>query len=258
VTVKSIIAIATGILMTTQAHAAEIKVLVSTAMKAPFEQIAAQFEKATGNTVAASFGPTGGIAKRVLDGEPLDLAILGGERVADLAAANKIVPFSSVGVARSAIGVGVRPGAQRPDISSEAGFKAALLGAKGIAVTDPKSGGGSSVFFARLFDRMGLTEALKPKMRYSAAGPGGYAGTLVMKGEADFALQPIPELMAVPGLEIVGPLPGAFQNITIYTATIPASNKAEDAAKALIKALTAPDAAAVYKAKGLEPERGMP
>jgi molybdate transport system substrate-binding protein len=239
--------------MTTSVHAAEIKALVSTAMKASFEEIVAQFETSTGHNVVVTFGPTGGIAKRVLDGEALDLVILGGERVADLARENKIIPFSSIGVARSTIGVGVRNGAPRPDISSEAAFKAALLAAKGIAVTDPKSGGGSSVFFARLFAQMGLTEALKPKMRYSAAGPGGYAGTLVMKGEADFALQPIPELMAVPGLEIVGPLPGAFQNVTTYTASIPASAKQEDAAKALIKALTAPQAAAIYKAKGLEP-----
>ena len=98
-----------------------------------------------------------------------------------------------------------------------------------------------------------MAEALKPKLRYSAAGPGGYAGTLAMKGEADFALQPIPELMAVTGLEVVGPLPGAFQNITTYTACIPASTQNEEAAKALIKLLSAPAAAVIYKTKGLEP-----
>jgi molybdate transport system substrate-binding protein len=236
--------------MASAAHAAEIKAVVSTAMKAPFEQIAAQFEKDTGHKVSASFGPTGGIAKRVLGGEALDLVILGGERVPSLT--GKIEPVTT-GIARSAIGVGVKQGAPRPDISSETAFRAALLAAQGIATTDPKNGGGSAVFFAKLFEQMGLTEALKPKMRYSAAGPGGYAGALVIKGEADFALQPIPELMAVPGLEIVGPLPGAFQNVTTYTACIPASAGNADAAKALIKALTAPSAAPIYKAKGLEP-----
>ena len=236
--------------MTTGVHAAEVKAVVSTAMKASFEEIAVQFEKAGGHKVTASFGPTGGIAKHVLDGETLDLVILGGERVPDLA--GKIEP-ATTGVARSAIGVGVKQGTPKPDISSEAAFKAALLAAQGIAVTDPKSGGGSSVFFAKLFETMGLTEALKPKLRYSAAGPGGYAGTLVTRGEADFALQPIPELMAVPGIEVVGPLPGAFQNVTTYTACIPVSAKNADVAKALIKALTAPSAATAYKARGLEP-----
>lgn len=238
--------------MTTATQAADIKAVVSTAMKAPFEQVAAQFERTTGHKVAATFGPTGGIAKRVFDREALDLVILGGERVPDLAAQHKIAG-DTTGIARSAIGVGIKLGAAKPDISSEAAFKAALFAARGIAITDPRSGGGSSVFFAALFDRMGLTEALKPKLRYSSAGPGGYAGTLAVNGEADFALQPIPELMAVSGLEIVGPLPGAFQNITTYTGAIPVAATQADAARALIAALTAPAAAPFYCAKGLEP-----
>ena len=238
--------------MATGAHAAEIKALVSTAMKAPFERDRGAVREGHRPQGRGLVRADRRLAKRVLDGEALDLVILGGERVLELLRQNKI-EATTTGVARSTIGAGVKQGAPKPDISSEAAFKAALLAAKGIAVTDPKSGGGSSVFFAKLFDSMGLTEALKPKMRYSAAGPGGYAGTIVMKGEADFALQPIPELMAVPGLEIVGPLPGAFQNVTTYTASIPASAKKADAAKALVKALTAPAAAPIYKAKGLEP-----
>ena len=100
---------------------------------------------------------------------------------------------------------------------------------------------------------MGLAQSLKPKLKLAAGGPNGYAATFVARGEAEFALQPIPELMAVPGIEVVGPLPGAFQNVTTYTASIPANAKEADAAKALIKTLAAPSSAAIYRARGLEP-----
>lgn len=235
------------------AQAAEIKALVSTAMKAPFGEIAAQFEKATGHKVIATFGPTGPLTKRIAAGEIADVVILGGDSTAALLGQGKIAAGSNVAAARGMIGAGVAKGAPKPDISSEAAFKAALLAAKAIAVTDPAGGGSSGVYFSKLFEKMGLAETLKPKLKLAAGGPNGYAATFVIKGEADFAMQPIPELMAVPGIEVVGPLPGAFQNVTTYSASIPTSAKEVDAAKALIKALIAPSAAAIYKSKGLEP-----
>jgi len=242
-----------GLIFGGYAQAAEIKALVSTAMKAPFGDIAAQFEKATGHKVIATFGPTGPLTKRVADGEMADVVILGGESTAALLGQGKIVMGSNAAAARGMIGAGVAKGAPKPDISSEATFKAALLNAKAIAVTDPAGGGSSGVYFSKLFEKMGLAETLKPKLRLAAGGPNGYAATFVIKGEADFAMQPIPELLAVPGIEVVGPLPGAFQNVTTYSASIPTSAKEPDAAKALIKALTAPEAAAIYRSKGLEP-----
>ena len=248
-----IVTTALGLIIGGHPEAAEIKALVSTAMKAPFEDIAAQFEKATGHTVIATFGPSGPLTKRIADGEMADVVILGGDSTAALLSQGKIAAGSNAAAARGMIGAGVAKGAPKPDISSEAAFKAALLSAKAIAVTDPAGGGSSGVYFSKLFEKMGLTEMLKPKLRLAAGGPNGYAATFVIKGEADFAMQPIPELMAVPGIEVVGQLPGAFQNVTTYTASIPASAKEVDAAKALIKALTAPSAAATYKSKGLEP-----
>ena len=236
-----------------RADAAEIKALISTAMKAPFEEIAAQFEKATGHKVSAAYGPTGGLAKRIADGEAADMVVLGGSQTPELMKQGKLAAGSNTDIARGMIGAGVARGAPKPDISSEGAFKAALLSAKSIAVTDPAGGGSSGVYFGKLFEQMGLTQSLKPKLKLAAGGPNGYAATFVVRGEADFALQPIPELMAVPGIEIVGPLPGAFQNVTTYTASIPTSAKESDAAKALIKALAAPSSAAIYRAKGLEP-----
>jgi molybdate transport system substrate-binding protein len=254
-TQRLIAALVSGLLAATAApaDAAEIKALISTAMKAPFQEMTAQFEKATSHKVVAAYGPTGGLAKRIADGEAADLVILGGSQTPELVKQGKLTAGSTTDVARGMIGAGVAKGAAKPDISSEAAFKAALLSAKSIAVTDPASGGQSGVYFAKLFEQMGLAAALKPKLKLAAGGPEGYAGTIVAKGEAEFALQPIPELMAVPGIEIVGPLPGAFQNVTTYRAGIPANAKEAEAAKALIKFLTAPPAAEIYKAKGLEP-----
>lgn len=249
---RAIIAIAALLLAANTAGAAEIKALISTALKAPFEEIAAQFEKTTGHKVSAAYGPTGGLARRIADGEAADMVVLGSQ-TSELIKQGKLAAGSNTDIARGLIGAGVMKGAPKPDISSEAAFKAALLGAKSIAVTDPASGGGSGVYFGKLFEEMGLAQSLKPKLKLAAGGPNGYAATFVAKGEAEFALQPIPELMAVPGIEIVGPLPGAFQNVTTYTASIPTSAKEADAAKALIKALAAPSSAAIYRARGLEP-----
>jgi len=249
---RIIIALAALLLAARTANAAEIKALISTALKAPFEEIAAQFEKTTGHKVTAAYGPTGGLAKRIADGEAADMVVLGSQ-TSELMQQGKLAAGSNTDIARGMIGAGVMKGAPKPDISSEAAFKAALLSAKSIAVTDPASGGGSGVYFGKLFDQMGLTQTLKPKLKLAAGGPNGYAATFVARGEAEFALQPIPELMAVPGIEVVGPLPGAFQNVTIYTASIPVSAKEADAAKALIKALAAPSSAAIYRARGLEP-----
>jgi len=249
---RIIIALAALLLAAGTANAAEIKALISTALKAPFEEIAAQFEKTTGHKVTAAYGPTGALAKRIADGEAADIIVLG-TRTSELMKQGKLAAGSDTDIARGMIGAGVMTGAPKPDISSEAAFIAALLSAKSIAVTDPASGGGSGVYFGKLFEQMGIAQELKPKLKLAAGGPNGYAATFVARGEAEFALQPIPELMAVPGIEIVGPLPGAFQNVTTYTASIPVSAKEADAAKALIKALAAPSSAAIYRAKGLEP-----
>ena len=221
-------------------------------MKAPFIEIVAQFEKATGNKVIADYGPSGALTKRLAAGEAADMAILGGDGMATLIKQGK---FSEQGtpVAKSLIGAAVAHGAPKPDISTEEKFKAVLIAAKSVAYTDAAGGGSSGIYLGKLFDKMGLTAVLKPKAKLAAGGDHGYAGTFVANGEADIAMQPIPELMAVPGIDIVGPLPGVFQNVTTYLAGVPANAKAADAAHALIKALTASGAATIYKSKGLEP-----
>jgi molybdate transport system substrate-binding protein len=151
------------------------------------------------------------------------------------------------------IGAAVAPGAPKPDISSEDAFKRALLAAKSVAYSDAASGGASGVYLAKVFEKMGIAAALKAKAKLAAGGPDGFAGAFVANGEAEIALQPIPELMAVPGIEIVGPLPGEFQNVTTYAAGVTVFAAEPEAAEALIKFLLTPAAAAVFKAKGLAP-----
>jgi molybdate transport system substrate-binding protein len=258
---KLLLAFSIGLLLASfaDARAAEIKALISTAMKAPVEALVPQFERATGHKVVITYGPTGSLVKRIADGETTDVVILGvppintdDEGLSSLIKLRKVVG-ANVMVASSMIGAAVAKGAPKPDISTEEKFKAVLIAAKSVAYTDAASGGSSGVFLGRLFEKMGLTEMLKPKAKLAAGGPNGYAATFVAKGEAEIALQPIPELMAVPDIDIVGPLPGRFQNVTAYVARIHADAKEPAAAKALIDFLAAPTAAQVYKAKGLQP-----
>ena len=241
------------------ARAAEVKALISTAMKTSIEELVPKFERTTGHKVMIAYGPTGALAKRIAGGETADVVILGGAGIVrddeglGLLIKQRKLTGGNVAIARSMIGAAVAKGAPKPDISSEEKFKAVLLAAKSVAYTDAASGGSSGVYLGRLFERMGLTEMLRPKAKLAAGGPNGYAATFVAKGEAEIALQPIPELMAVPGIDVVGPLPGAFQNVTSYIAKIHADAKEPAAAKALIDFLAAPAAASVYKSKGLEP-----
>src|SRR5258707_6093207 len=141
VPMRVIFVIAAFLLAAGPANAAEIKALISTAMKAPFEEIAAQFEKATGHKVSAAYGPTGGLAKRIADGETADMVVVGGSQSPELMKQGKLAAGSNTDIARGMIGVGVVKGAPKPDIASEAAFKAALLDARSIGYTNPAGGG---------------------------------------------------------------------------------------------------------------------
>jgi molybdate transport system substrate-binding protein len=232
--------------------AAEIKALVTTALKTSIEDLAPQFERATGHKLRAVFGPSSVLTKRVLAGEDADFVILGGDGIDELLKQKKVLDGSNVKFARSMIGAAVARGAPKPDISSTDSFKRALLAAKSVAYTDAAGGGASGIFLAKVFERMGIADALRAKAKLAAGGPEGFAAAFVVNGEADFALQPIPELMAVPGIDIVGPLPGEFQNVTTYAAGVTVYAAEVEAAEALVKMLTTPVAAAIFKTRGLD------
>jgi molybdate transport system substrate-binding protein len=230
----------------------EIKVLSTTAMKMVFEELSPRFEHETGNRLAVTLGPSLVLEKRVGDGEAADVAILTGPGAKDLAARGKIAP-GLVDIARSYIGIAVPKGAPRPDLSSVDGFKLALLAAKSIALSKPVGGGASGVHMAKVFEQLGITEAMAAKAKYGAGGASGLAGLVVLRGEADIGIQQMAELIMVDGIDVVGPLPAAIEGVTQFTAGVPATASHAEAGRTLIAFLTTPAAKAVIKAKGLEP-----
>ena len=231
----------------------EVKVLSTTAMKLVFEALSPRYQRETGHRLSVSLGPSAQLEARLDQGEAADVAILTSAGAKQLAARGKLVAASLTDLARSAIGVGVRKGAPKPDISSAEAFKRAMLAATAIACSKPVGGGASGAHIAKVFERLGIGEAMQAKAKYGAGGVGGLSALFVARGEADIAIQQITELMMVDGIDVVGPLPADIQSITLFTAAIPNGAGHADAGRALIEFLTAPAAKAVIKAKGLEP-----
>jgi molybdate transport system substrate-binding protein len=161
----------------------------------------------------------------------------------------KVLADSTIEIARSNIGVGVRKGTPKPDISSAAAFGRALIAAKTVAYTDPAAGGASGTYLAGLLERMGIADKIEAKL--AAGGPDGLVGTIVARGDAEIGLHQIPELIAA-GVEVVGPLPAEIQKPTVYAVGIPADARYTDASKAVIAFLATPAAAAAVKAQGME------
>jgi molybdate transport system substrate-binding protein len=243
-------AVAASLLFATQAGAAEIKVLASAALASSFTDLKPMYEKASGNKVDLTLATSGALNKRIADGETADLIISTGAGIDGLVKDGKVVAGSRVDIARSGIGIAVKAGAPKPDISSPQALKAALLAAKSIAYTDPASGGASGIHFVKVLAQLGVADAVNAKAKL---GQGGLTGEFIVKGEAEMAVQQLPELKSVSGIDIVGPLPDALQSITLLSSGVLTSAKTPDAARALVAFLTSPEAIAVLKAKGLEP-----
>jgi molybdate transport system substrate-binding protein len=238
----------------TRVAAADVKVLSTTALTSVLQELAPQFERTTGHKISLTFATAATLAKRIADGESADVAVLTPGAIEDLTTKGKIVAGSSIALARSGIGVAVRAGAPKPDISSPEALKQALLAAKSVAYSDPASGGASGVHFAKVLERLGIAAEVAAKATLSQGGSGGLVGDLIVKGDAEIGVQQVPELMAVSGIDIVGPLPGDLQNVTRFSAGIPVNAKEAEAGKALIGFLRTPASMAVFRAKGLEPD----
>jgi molybdate transport system substrate-binding protein len=232
---------------------AELTLLSTTALKTTIDELTPQIERTSGKKLAASYAPSTQVAKRVAEGEAADVAIATGAGIDTLIKQGRITAGTRIDVARSAIGVAVRPGASRPDISSVAAFKQALLAAKSIGMSNPVGGGASGIHLWSMFERLGIADALKPKTIFGPGGPAGLIGLYLLRGEAEIGLQQMPELIAVPGIDIVGPVPGEMQSITVFAAGIPTNANDAEAGMALTKLLTTPAAASVIKTKGMQP-----
>jgi molybdate transport system substrate-binding protein len=231
----------------------DVTVLATTAMKTSFDELAPQFERTSGHRLSLTFGPSLQLEKRLGEGAVADLAIVSGAGIEDLVARGKIAPGSVTAIAGSALGVAIPRGAPKPDISSAEAFKRALLAAKSVAVSKPVGGGQSGVHMAKVFERLGIAEQIAAKAKYGQGGPAGLVGLIIERGEAEIGVQQIAELLAVPGIDFVGPLPAELQSVTPFVAAIPAAAQNAQAARDLIAFLTTPEAKRVIKAKGLEP-----
>ena len=235
------------------AEAAELKVLSGLPMKAVMEDLGPKFERATGHKLALTFATVGGVVKSVQEGETADVVILR-QTIDSFVKDGKAAADNVTVIARSGIGVAVRKGAPKPDISSPEALKRTLLAAKSITYGNPADGGASGIDLAKVFDRLGIANEMKPKTVFPPSPGGGLAvGGLVAKGEAEIGMHQIQDLIQVAGIDIVGPLPGDLQATIVFAAAVMADARDAEVSKRLVDFLRTPEAAAVIKAKGMEP-----
>jgi molybdate transport system substrate-binding protein len=219
-------------------------------MKAAIDDLTPSFERETGNSLHASYGPSGGVARRFLNGETADVIIIDSGKLGELVQQGNVLP-SPTDIARTGIAICVRKGAPKPDVSTAEALKRTLLAAKSIGHTDPAGGGITADHIMKMFERLGIAAEVAPKIKLAAGGPNGRVSVLVSSGEAEIGLQEVSELMTNPDVEVIGMLPRELQRITIFSAGITASAKQPAAARTLIDFLAAPAATALYKTKGL-------
>ena len=234
---------------------AGVRVLSAVGMRQVISDLGPKFERATGQRLKVSFDSGAVILKRLEGGEDADVVMIPRSGIERLAAEGELLAGTAADLATSRVGVAVRKGSPKPDISTPEAFKRMMLAAKTIACPDPALGGSSGVHIAKVFERLGIAEAVRPKL-VLVSTPDQEAtmpGRLVARGEAEVALHQMQELMAVPGVEIVGPLPGDLQATTVFSAAIMTGAKDDTAAKALVDFLRTPESAKVIKAKGMEP-----
>jgi len=242
-----IVAVTSALLFCGVANAAEINVVSTQATQEAYLELVAQFEKASGHKVTTVFSGTLNVQKRLADGEPYDLIIMAGPAIDDQIKLGRAVAGSRVDFAKSGTGLAVRKGAAKPDISSAAAFKKTLLAAKSIGY----STGPSGLYMLSVFEKLGIADQVKGKLKQTPSGV--FVGTLIANGETEVGFQQISELVHFAGIDYVGPLPGDLQRMTMFSAGIHAGAKQADAARALVKFITAPAAASVIKKHGLEP-----
>jgi molybdate transport system substrate-binding protein len=232
---------------TTTAHAAEIKVIASAAVKDAVLDLIPAFEKSSGHKVTTIWAGTEAITKRISGGEVVDIVLIAAPNIDKLISERKLVAGSRADVAKSGIGVAVRAGLPKPDISSGEAVKQAVLAAKSVAYSSGQSG----FYLADLFKRMGITDQIKDKVKQTPSGV--QVGEVVARGEADLGFQQVSELLHLKGIHYLGPLPADIQHITVFSAGLHTAATAPDAAKALVKFLTGAEAGPIIRKTGMEP-----
>ncbi|HEY6380927.1 MAG TPA: molybdate ABC transporter substrate-binding protein [Pseudolabrys sp.] len=232
--------------------AGEVKVLTAGAFRQVVVALVPDFEKQTGTKVIVDNDTAGALQKRIESGEAFDVAVITPAIVDDLTGKGKIAAGTRANLAAVSIGVMVKDGAPKPDVSTVDAFKNALLAAKTVAYIDPASGGSSGIYLDKLLERLGIADQVRPKAKLKK---GGYVADLIVSGEAELGVHQISEIVPVKGAALVGPLPKEIQNTTTYAAGLSASPQNKEAAQALIKIFSGPEAAAVLKSKGMDPAK---
>jgi molybdate transport system substrate-binding protein len=228
-------------------HAAEIKVVGSPGFREAYTELLPGFEKMTGNKVTTNWGGVTEVAKRVANGETADIVILPVAQIDDLIARGKLMAATRVVVAKSGVGVAVKTGAPKIDISSGDGLRKALLAAKSISW----STGPSGAHMADLVRKWGIADQLKGKIVISPADTP--VGVVVARGGAEIGFQQVSELVHVKGIDYLGPLPADIQETTVFAAALHKDARSPDAARALVNFLSAPGAAPVIRKAGMDP-----
>ena len=248
-------ALAAAVLFAVPAFAAEVHVVSSGGFAAAYKELAPAFEKDTGNTLAAAWGPSMGetenaVPQRLKRAETIDVLIMVGYALDDLIKQGKVDPASKVELAKSGVYMAVKAGAPKPDISTADGLRKALLAAKSIAYSDSASG----VYIEKeMFKKLGIEDQVKGKAHKIPATP---VGEIVASGEAEIGFQQASELLPVKGIDIVGAIPEEVQLYTVFSAGVLATSKEPAAAKALLAFLGSKQAAPVIVKTGMEPIAG--
>ena len=226
---------------------ADIRILSTHAVQEVLRELGPLFERAAGFSLTIDYDPANALKRRIEDGTAFDVVIVTRPVIDALARQGKVHREACTDIGRSGLGVAVRQGAAKPDITTVEAFKHALLAARSLVRSKE---GTSGLYVEILLDRLGIADAMREKV---VLGPRGRIAELVARGEAEMAVQQIPELLPVQGVQFVGPLPGELQLWTVFAAGIGSNANDPAAAKTFIEALVAPSAVALFRAKGLEP-----
>lgn len=229
------------------AQTSELHVLASNGIKAVVEDLRTQSERAIGHTISVQYRPTAALKQEIDAGEPFDVVIVTVESIAQLSKEGKTVGGEGTPLSRVGVGIGIRKGAPRPDISTPEAIKRALLGAKAIAYG---SVGASTPYITRMFDALGIADTMKAKTLLFDTSEG--TNGAVADGKADFGITLVSEILPVKSVELLGPFPEEFQGYVRFSAAVSANAKNPEAASALIKFLAGPDALPSIKARGMQ------
>ena len=241
------VAAACGLFLAGTAQAVEIKVLSSNATKEAYTELFPQFEKASGHKIVITWAGTNDIKKKIAAGEVYDLIVIASPEMDAFIKDGKVVAGSKADLVKSAVGVGVKAGAPRPDFSTADALKKTLIAAKSVGYSQGPSG----VYMASLFEKMGIADQVKAKAKVTQ--PGVPVATVIRSGEAEIGFQQVSELIHEQGIDFLGPLPAEIQRITTFSGGIHAQSKEQAPARALQSFLTAPERVPDLKRHGLSP-----